>query len=112
MENSFADHIKSLTVIIDLNQVFVFIQDDVVNVQEKTKRKIQRLLCIFHKNQPVSPVVKYMLSVREVWSSITGPVESAQCRLGTVARFVRSYVGQALSSGHKPTTRYTLRPEV
>ena len=83
MENSFADHIKSLTVIIDLNQVFVSIQDDVVDVQEKNEdntKKIQRLLCIFHKNRPVSPVVKHTLSVREVWSSITGPVKSAQCR--------------------------------
>ena len=30
------------------------------------------------KNRPVCSVVKRMLSVREVWGSITGPVKSTQ----------------------------------
>ena len=49
----------------------------------------------------VSSVAKRMLSVREVWGSIPGPVKSTQCRqrLATVATFLRSCVAQALSRG-------------
>ena len=52
----------------------------------------------------VSSVVKSMLSVREVWGLIPGPVKLAQCRqrLATVATFLRSCVTQALSRGDGP----------
>ena len=42
----------------------------------------------------VSSVLKLTLSEREVWGSIPGPVESAQCRqrLATVATFLWSCV--------------------
>ena len=52
----------------------------------------------------VSSVAKRTLSVREVWGSTPGPVESTQCRqrLATVATFLRSCVAQALSRGDGP----------
>ena len=51
-------------------------------------------------HRPVgSVVVKSMLSVREVWGSIPGPVQLAQRRqwLVTVATFLRSCIAQVLS---------------
>ena len=50
---------------------------------------------------PISSVAKPVLSVREVWGSIPGPIKlSESCqRLAIVATFVRSRVAQTLSRG-------------
>ena len=57
----------------------------------------------------INSVVCTSLSVREVWSLITGPVKLVQCCqwLGTAVTFLRSCVAQALSRVHGP--RQSLR---
>ena len=61
---------------------------------------------------PISSVAKPILSVREVWGSIPGPIRSSQSRqrLAIVAKFVRSCVAQTLSRGVGP--RHSLHASV
>ena len=59
----------------------------------------------------VISVVKHTLSVREVWGSTTGQVESAQCRqwFYTATTFLGSCVARRKASEMSPAARYTLR---
>ena len=57
---------------------------------------------------PISSVAKPTLSVRDVWGSISGPIESSESRerIATVATFVRSYMVQTLSRWHSPLSHH------
>ena len=72
---------------------------------EDTKGKSKIAILRWLSTGQVSPVVTTLLSVREVWGSILGPVKSTQCRqrLATAMTLLRSCEAQVLSRKWAPS---------